>query len=74
MPRREPLSSFLACRRCKALFSVPQKSEEPIRCPYCGSTDVSDDWEGLVIIADVNSLIAQRLNIKRPGYYAIKVR
>ncbi|MCD6510098.1 MAG: DNA-directed RNA polymerase, subunit E'' [Thermoprotei archaeon] len=74
MPRRGPLASFMACRKCKTIFQVTEKNE-PIRCPNCGSTDISDDWSGLIIIFDPStSIIAQRLGITKPGRYAIKVR
>ncbi len=74
MPRRGPLASFMACRKCKTIFQVREK-ERQIKCPNCGSTDVSDDWSGLIIIFDPeNSIVAQKLGIKKPGRYAIKVR
>ena len=74
MPRRGPLSSFFACRKCHAVFYV-KPNEENVRCPYCGSSDVSEDWSGLVIVIDPEaSLIAKRLEIKKPGRYALRVR
>jgi len=57
-----------ACRHCYYITS-----EE--RCPVCGSRDLSDEWFDLVIILDPeNSKIAQRLGVKVPGKYAIRVR
>lgn len=74
MPRRGPLASFIACRKCKLIFQV-QKREGPIKCPNCGSTDISDDWSGLVIVFDPeHSDVAKKLGITKPGRYAIKVR
>ncbi|ALL00170.1 DNA-directed RNA polymerase subunit E'' [Pyrodictium delaneyi] len=68
--RRVKVPPFKACRKCKSL--VPR---EATRCPVCGSTDISEDWEGtLVVINPEMSLIAKRLEINRPGRYAIKVR
>jgi len=57
-----------ACRRCHYI------TEENV-CPNCKSTDLSEDFSGLVIIFDPeNSLIAKTLKIQRKGRYAIRVR
>ncbi len=56
-----------ACRKCKTLTT------EKI-CPHCKSTEMSDEWSGLVIILDVaTSNVAQTLGITVPGRYALKV-
>ncbi len=60
---------FKACRKCHAL--VDKHAEV---CPICGSRDLTDDWEGMVIIIDPEkSVIAKELGIDKPGRYAIKV-
>ncbi len=60
---------FKACRRCKAL--VDRKAEV---CPICGSRDLTDDWEGIIIVFDPEtSEMAKELGITKPGRYAIKV-
>jgi DNA-directed RNA polymerase subunit E" len=60
---------FKACRKCKSLVD-----KNATVCPICGSRDLTDDWEGLVIIIDPeNSQIAKMLGIEKPGKYAIKV-
>ncbi len=60
---------FKACRKCKALVN-----KEANICPICGSSDFTDEWEGMVIIIDPeNSEIAKMLGITKPGRYAIKV-
>lgn len=70
MPRRTRSPPFKACRRCKSL--VPK---DATRCPVCGSTDLTEDWEGAFIVLDVErSLLAKKLGIEKPGKYAIKVR
>lgn len=57
-----------ACRNCKFI------SNGRI-CPNCGSTNLSDDWSGLVIVIDPTmSEIAKRMSITRAGRYAIRVR
>ena len=59
---------FKACRVCRALVG---KREE--KCPVCGSTEFSDYWRGLIIILDVDSIVAKELDIKKEGYYAAKI-
>lgn len=68
MPRKA--LPFKACTKCKLL--IPPKVEV---CPNCGSSDFSDDWEGMVIILNPEkSDLARLLKISKPGRYAIKVR
>jgi len=68
MPRRK--LPFKACTKCKML--VDDKTEV---CPNCGNRDFSYDWEGLVIIMRTDiSQVAELLEIKKEGLYAIKVR
>lgn len=44
-------------------------------CPKCKSTTLSDDFSGIVIVFDPEeSAIAQAMNIKEKGRYALKVR
>ncbi len=70
MGRRVRAPPFKACRRCKSL--VPR---EATRCPVCGSTDLTEDWEGAIIVIDPEkSILAKKLEITRPGRYALKVR
>jgi len=57
-----------ACRVCKAV------TEENV-CPICKSTDLSDDYSGLLIVLNPEgSQIAQKMEIKQEGYYALKIR
>ncbi len=72
MPRRGPLMSYYACRSCKAVFALSPEQER--KCPVCGSTDISNDWSGLVVIIDTSSALAELLKISKPGKYALKVR
>ncbi len=68
MPRRlgAPLK---ACRKCKMLVPLNVNT-----CPNCGSKDFSEDWSGMVIIIRHDSILAEKLGIKNPGKYALKVR
>ena len=57
----------LACRKCKTLTT--EKA-----CPNDGSTELSNEWSGLIIVLDPkNSKVAETLAIKTPGRYALKV-
>ena len=57
-----------ACRVCKNI------SEESI-CPVCRGTDLSDDYSGLLIVLKPDtSLLAEKLETKEPGAYALKIR
>jgi len=57
-----------ACRECHRIV-------EGLVCPICGSSSLSKDWSGYVLIVDPKgSEIAKRLEITLPGRYALKVR
>lgn len=57
-----------ACRNCHMIV-------EGNICPACKTSSLSDDWSGYIIVLDPNgSVIARRLNISKPGRYALKVR
>jgi DNA-directed RNA polymerase subunit E" len=44
-------------------------------CVICGTTNLTIDWAGYLIIIDPeHSEIAKKMNIKLPGRYALKVR
>jgi DNA-directed RNA polymerase subunit E" len=44
-------------------------------CPNCKSTNLSDDFGGLLIVIEPGeSAIAKAMNIKEKGRYALKVR
>lgn len=58
-------------RACKECHFISEKTE----CPACGAKELSKQWQGAVIILDPKrSWIAQEMNIKAPGRYALKVR
>ncbi|MGA2971625.1 MAG: transcription elongation factor subunit Spt4 [Candidatus Bathyarchaeia archaeon] len=57
-----------ACKNCRFISNGPV-------CPNCKSTNLSDDWSGLVVIIDPStSEVAKRMEIKASGRYAIRVR
>ncbi|HET6517598.1 MAG TPA: transcription elongation factor subunit Spt4 [Nitrosopumilaceae archaeon] len=57
----------MACRKCK--FVTTGKV-----CPVCKSSDLTPDWNGIVLVVDPpNSQIARTLGITEKGKYALKV-
>ena len=56
-----------ACRKCKSLTSGKV-------CPGCGSTNLSTEWSGLVVVLNPEkSDVARSLTITKPGRYALRV-
>lgn len=56
------------CKKCKLFVSGSE-------CPICHGTQFSENWKGKLIMIDAEkSEIAQKINIKVKGEYAIKVR
>ena len=57
-----------ACRTCKII------TDENV-CPICRSTDLSDDYSGLLVVIDPeNSQLAKKLEIEKDGRYALRIR
>jgi len=57
----------MACRKCK--FVTTGKV-----CPVCKSSDLTPDWEGVVLVVEpTNSQIARTLGISKKGKYALRV-
>ena len=57
----------LACRKCKCV-------NEGKVCQVCKSSDLTADWEGIVVVANPEeSKIAKTLGITKKGKYALKV-
>ena len=58
-----------ACRICNTIYDEGEK------CPKCGSRESTDSFKGRVVVMNPEkSEIAQRLNIKEKGNFAIKTR
>ncbi|MDH7594228.1 MAG: transcription elongation factor subunit Spt4 [Methanomicrobiales archaeon] len=56
------------CRDCHRVV-------EGNACSVCGSTNLTTDWTGYLVIIDPDhSDIAKKMNIKLPGRFALKVR
>ena len=57
-----------ACRTCKVITNEST-------CPICKGTELSDDYSSLLIVLDPdNSLLAEKLEAKEAGNYALKIR
>ena len=57
-----------ACKTCHFLGNGPV-------CPNCKSTNLSDDWSGLIVIIDQKlSEIAKKMGITAAGRFALRVR
>lgn len=70
------MTKLKACRQCHYLTIENQ-------CPNCKSTNLSSSYTGIVVVLPgrnphddprKTSYIAERLNIDKPGKYALKVR
>lgn len=60
------MKNACACKNCHILIDKDV-------CPTC-SVATSKRWRGYVIINDpAHSQIAKKMNIKKPGKYALKV-
>lgn len=56
-----------ACIKCKRL--TPKS-----KCPYHPEAKLSDSWKGEIVVLDPEkSEIAKKLNIERPGKYALRL-
>jgi DNA-directed RNA polymerase subunit E" len=57
-----------ACRNCNRIT-------EEDECPVCKNNDLSESWNGTVVIMKPEeSDIAQRIEAKTPGKYAVRTR
>ncbi|MBT4376947.1 hypothetical protein HOD29_06240 [archaeon] len=58
-----------ACKICKTIY------EGEDRCPKCGSKESTDSFKGRIFVNDPDkSEIAQKLEIKGKGNFAVKTR
>jgi len=57
-----------ACRNCRIII-------EEASCPICRGTELSDDFSGLLVVLDPEgSQLAEKMEIKEEGQYALKIR
>ncbi|MBS3056440.1 MAG: DNA-directed RNA polymerase subunit E'' [Candidatus Aenigmarchaeota archaeon] len=55
-----------ACKDCKRVV-------ESTTCPVCKTNNTTTNFQGVVVIFDHRSEVAQKLGITAPGKYAIRV-
>lgn len=62
------MSKKKVCRKCRLFV-------EEDTCPICKGNNFSTNWQGRLVVNDVNrSIIAEKVGIKVKGEYAIKVK
>ncbi|VVB99742.1 Transcription elongation factor Spt4 [uncultured archaeon] len=60
-----------ACKNCRLILEDASVHQ----CPNCQGTELTEKYSGQLIVVDpAKSLIGQKLDIKVPGRYAIKIR
>ena len=59
----------MARRACKICKRIVEKTQ----CPVCKTNETTTNFQGVVVIFDIESEIAKRLGITAPGKYAIRV-
>lgn len=65
------MADRLVCRECHRVLDGGDLQQ----CPHCGSTSLTEDWAGYVVIAHPErSEIAREMDVDEPGKYALKVR
>jgi DNA-directed RNA polymerase subunit E" len=65
------MADRIVCRECHRV----QESVETDSCESCGSTSLTEDWAGYVVITHPEeSEIAAEMEVTEPGQYALKVR
>ncbi|WP_299264692.1 transcription elongation factor subunit Spt4 [Halorientalis sp.] len=65
------MADRLVCRECHRV----QQSGEEEACVSCGSSSLTEDWAGYVIVAHPgDSEVAEEMQVEEPGKYALKVR
>ena len=63
-----------ACGECNLILPDPEKNSDPPQCNHCPNSPVTTDWQGFVVVMHPDrSEVAKRLQISRPGSYALKV-
>ena len=58
-----------ACKLCNTIYEIGDK------CPKCGAKESTDTFKGRIVVMNPEkSEIAQKLNLKEKGNFAIKTR
>lgn len=60
----------VACRKCMRIVNSNEKL-----CEYCGSSDFTKEWYGMIIILDPKkSILSEKMNISIPSICALRVK
>jgi DNA-directed RNA polymerase subunit E" len=63
------MAKVKACKLCKTIV------EEGDKCPNCESKEITEGFKGrIVVLNPEKSELAQKLNLKEKGNFAIKTR
>ena len=57
-----------ACKICKLVITQGNI------CPNCKSGETTASFQGTVVVFDTSSELAQKLGVKEPGRYALRVK
>jgi len=67
--KRNKMVKSKACKLCRTIYETGDK------CPNCEAKESTDTFKGRIVVANPEkSEIAQKLNIKSKGNFAIKTR
>jgi len=53
-----------ACMNCRYLTDGE-------KCPLCGSTDLTENWQDAILVVDPNSKMAKLAKIEQQGIFAV---
>lgn len=56
-----------ACKTCKRLVKGNL-------CPICKTSELTNNWKGVLVVFDANSEIAKEAGLTSPGKYAIRIK
>ena len=56
-----------ACLNCRYITNQD-------KCPACGSDKLTKQWEGYIIIMDLNGEVGKFIEAKTTGRYALKIK
>lgn len=78
MIRGRTTGKYLVCLQCRRVFPVSElekerreKKRDHYVCPYCGSTNFTNNFSDIVLIIDPKeSKVARFLKIIHPGVFA----
>lgn len=72
--------TYKACRKCRKIIednddvNASDKKEIIKECPICSGTTFTTFWKGNALIIDPeHSEIAEAMNVKTPGRYALRL-